>query len=174
MSPRRSKTDPEIVELPARTMAVVRTTGDPSEVGESVFKALYGAAYTLKFDLKKRGEEFKVEPPRARWFAGEGWREVPREQWEAAWALPVPEGTIELAQKVPERPVGLEVWEYGTCAQVLFIGQYADEEPTIRALHAWIAEQGYEIAGPHEEEYLTRPESKEPKTVIRYQVRPVR
>ena len=48
------RTDPEIVELPARKMAVVHTCGDPAELGEGVFKALYGAVYTLKFDLKKR------------------------------------------------------------------------------------------------------------------------
>ena len=158
MSPRKAKTDPEIVELPSRTMAVVRTVGDPNDVGESVFKALYGAAYTLKFALKKQGVDFKVEPPRARWFGGEGWKEVPRDQWEAAWALPVPDGTSEVPQKVPETPVGVETWEYGTVAQVLLLGAYADEEPTIRALHAFIDEQGYEIAGPHEEEYLSRPE----------------
>jgi hypothetical protein len=32
----------------------------------------------------------------------------------------------------------------------------------------------YEIAGPHEEEYLTRPDAKVPKTIIRYAVRPAR
>jgi hypothetical protein len=42
MAARRAKTDPEIVEMPARTMAVVRTLGDPNDVGERVFKALYG------------------------------------------------------------------------------------------------------------------------------------
>ena len=172
MSPRRLKTDPEIVEMPARTMAVVRTVGDPTALGEGVFKALYGAAYTLKFDLKKRGVEFKVEAPRARWFAGEGWKTVPREQWEAAWALPLPDGTTEVTQKVPKPPVGVENWEYGTVAQILHLGEYAEEEePTIARLHAFIAEQGYEIVGPHEEEYLSRPGAKEPKTVIRYQVR---
>lgn len=171
MSPRKLKTDPEIVDLPSRTMVVVRTVGDPTDLGESVFKALYGAAYTLKFDLKKRGVDFKMEAPSARWFAGENWRDVPREQWEAVWALPVPDGTTEVPQKVPSPPVGVETWEYGTVAQVLYIGAYADEEPTIKALHAFIAEQGYEIAGPHEEEYLSRPGAKAMKTIIRYQVR---
>jgi hypothetical protein len=171
MAERRRKTDPEIVELPARTMAVIRTTGDPNELGERVFKALYGAVYTLKFDLKKRGVEFKVEPPCARWFAGESWQSVPREQWEAAWGLPVPDGTEELPQKQPGTPVGVEVWEYGTVAQILHVGSYAQEAPTIERLHAFIAEQGYEIAGPHEEEYRSRPGVKEPKTVIRYRVR---
>jgi len=171
MSPRKLKTDPEIVELPSRTMAVVRTVGDPNDIGESVFKALYGAAYTLKFDLKKQGVAFKVEAPRARWFGGEGWKTVPRGEWEAAWALPLPDGTTEVPHKVPETPVAIETWEYGTVAQVLFIGAYADEEPAIRALHAFIEESGYEIAGPHEEEYLSSPAAKAPKTIIRYQVR---
>lgn len=172
MSARRAKTDPEILEMPARTMAVVRTFGDPNELGERVFKALYGAAYTLKFDFKKRGIEFKMEAPRARWFVGENWRNVPREQWEAAWALPIPDETTEVPQKDPETPVGVEIWEYGAVAQALHIGAYAEEEPTIERLRAFIADQGYEIAGPHEEEYLSRPSAKQPKTVIRYQVRP--
>ncbi len=171
MAPRKSKTDPEIVELPSRTMAVVRTVGDPNEIGERVFKALYGAAYTLKFDLKKRGDTFKIEPPRARWFAGENWRDVPRDHWTAAWALPVPDGTTEVVQKVPEQPVTIEGWDYGTVAQILHIGAYADEAPTIERLHAFIEAQGYEIAGPHEEEYQSRPGAKTQKTVIRYQVR---
>ncbi len=46
MAPRKSKTDPEIVELPSRTMAVVRTVGDPNEIGERVFKVLW-RAFTL-------------------------------------------------------------------------------------------------------------------------------
>jgi hypothetical protein len=152
-------------------MAVVRTVGDPQDVGENVFKALYGAAYTLKFGLKKQGVDFKVEPVRARWFAGDGWKDVPREEWVAAWALPVPDGTSEVTQKLPETPVALETWEYGTVAQLLHLGAYADEEPNIRRLHAFIEEQGYEIAGPHEEEYRSRPDAKVMKTVIRYQVR---
>ncbi len=171
MTPGRLRTDPEIVELPARTMAVVRTTGDPSELGEGVFKALYGAVYTLKFALKKEGGDFKIEPPRARWFAGADWKDVPRDQWQAAWALPIPDGTTEVPQKVPEPPVGVEVWEYGTVAQILHLGPYSEEEPTIARLHAFIADEGYEISGPHEEEYRSMPGAKEQKTVIRYQVR---
>ena len=169
--PRKRKTDPEILELPALTMAVVHSMGDPEEVGERVFKALYGAVYALKFALKKEGVDFKVAPPRARWFAGEDWRSVPREQWEAAWAIPVPEGTGAVVQKDADYPVTVETWDYGTVAQILHLGPYADEEPTIERLHAFIAEQGLAIAGAHEEEYLTRPGAKAQKTVIRYQVR---
>ena len=162
---------PEIAEIPARLMGVVRTIGDPREVGQKVFPALYGAAYALKFALKKDGVDYKVGAPCARWFGGPDWMTVPRDRWEAAWAIPIPEGTTELVQKDPETPVAIETWQYGLVAQILHIGSYADETPTITQLHEFITAEGYEIAGPHEEEYQSRPEAKAPKTVIRYQVR---
>ena len=162
---------PEVAVLPSRTMAVARTVGDPSEVGPRVFPALYGAVYALKSALKKAGVEFGIEPPCARWFNGPDWRSVPREAWTAAWAIPVPDGTRDLIQKDPSTPVAVETWEYGTVAQVLHVGTYADEEPTIVALHAFIAEQGLEIDGPHEEVYLSRPGSANQKTIVRYRVR---
>ena len=40
-------------------------------------------------------------------------------------------------------------------------------------LQEFIAASGYEIAGVHEEEYLSRPEAKQMKTIIRYPVRPL-
>lgn len=171
-SPKLQPFVPQIVELPPRTMAAARTTGDPNEVGPKVFPALYGAVYALKFARKKEGRDFRIEPPRARWFAGPDWRSVPREAWTAAWALPVPEDTQDLLQKDPAIPVAVETWDYGTVAQIVHVGEYAEEEPTIAKLTAFIADQGYEIVGPHEEEYLSRPGAAAPKTVIRYQVRP--
>ena len=95
---------------------------------------------------------------------------MPRDQWEAAWAIPIPEDVDEVAQKVPETPVVVETWEYGPVAQVLHLGEYSEEEPNIRRLHAFIEEQGFEIAGPHEEEYLSLPGAKQMKTIIRTQV----
>ena len=162
---------PEFAEMPAVTMAVVHTVGDPTVVGATVFPALYGAVYSLKFALKKQGVDYKVGPPCARWFGGADWMTIPREKWEAAWAIPIPESTTELVQKDQKTPVTIEPWEYGSVAQILHVGTYAEEEPTIRQLHDFIAAEGYEIAGPHEEEYLSSPASKAPKTVIRYQVR---
>ena len=171
-APARMKAfEPQITTLPARTMAVVRTTGDPAETGARAFPALYGAAYALKFALKKQGITFAVEPPCARWFNGPDWRAVPRSEWTAAWALPLPDGTTEVTQKDPAVPVVIETWEYGSVAQVLHLGTYAEEEPTIEKLHAFIAEQGLEIAGPHEEIYLSRPGAANQKTIVRYQVR---
>lgn len=159
---------PVLIEKPSQTMVAVTAKGDPNNVGESAFKALYGAVYGLKFQLKKSGkDDFKVTGLRARWPDA---HLLPKDQWTAHWALPIPEGTTELPSKVPEPEVRIEVWEYGTVAEILHLGPYSEEATTIEKLHGFIAESGYEIAGVYEEEYLTRPTAKVVKTVVRYPV----
>jgi hypothetical protein len=160
---------PQLIEIPFQKMAVVVTKGDPNKTDENAFKALYGSVYTLKFDLKKKtGQTFKVGPLRARW---PDVHLLPRDEWTAIWALPVPDDTQSLPQKSPEIEVRLETWDYGRVAQVLHIGPYSEEGPTIELLHKFIEENGLSIAGHHEEEYLTSPKAKVMKTIIRYPVR---
>jgi len=130
--------------------------------------ALYGSVYTLKFDLRRKGVTFKVAALRGRWPDA---HLVPKDQWTGLLALPVPADTASLPQKVPEAQVKLEMWNYGTVAQILHIGSYRTEGPTVERLHDFIAENGYEIAGDHEEEYLTSPKAKVQKTLIRYPIR---
>jgi hypothetical protein len=150
-------------------MAVVRGKGTPEKVFPVLMPALYGSVYTLKFDLKKKGlPTFKVSGLRARYPDA---HLVPMEEWTHIIGLPVPEDTTSLPQKVAGIEVKLETWEYGTVAQILHLGPYDQEFPTIERLHRFIADSGYEIAGIHEEEYLSRPNVKVPKTIIRYPVR---
>ncbi len=160
--------EPKAVEMPAQRMAVVTTIGDPNSVSQDAMKALYGAAYSLKFALKKQGVEFKVDALRARWPNA---HLVSKENWEAHWALPVPDATGELTQKVPAVQVRLETWEYGLVAQILHLGPFSTEGPTVQRLHDFIVQNGYGIAGEHEEHYLTRMDAKEQRTLIRYPIR---
>jgi hypothetical protein len=165
----RDRGEPRLVTLPATTMAVVTTRGDPNVVGGEAMKALYGAVYRLKFVLKKRGAEFKVSPLRARWpDAHLG----PKEEWTGIWGLPLPDGTDAVEPKEPGIAVNVEVWEYGDVAEILHVGPFSEETPTIERLHRFIEEQGYAIAGLHEEEYLTRLDAPRQRTIIRYPVRP--
>ena len=83
----------------------------------------------------------------------------------------MPEATASLPQKVPGVEVSLETWQYGTVAQILHIGPYDQEEPTIDRLNRFIQDGGYEVAGVHEEEYLTSPDAKVQKTIIRYPIK---
>ncbi len=164
-----SKKEPQILEMPPQKMAVVHGKGTPDKVFSELMPALYGSVYTLKFALKKKGlPTFKVSGLRARYPDA---HLVPKEEWTHIIALPIPEDTTSLTQKVPDIEVNIETWEYGTVAQILYVGSYAEEGPTVERLHQFIEENGYQIAGDHEEEYLTTPDAKNPKTIIRYQVR---
>jgi hypothetical protein len=166
--------EPGLVTLPALTVAVVRSSGDPGEAAQHVMKALYGAAYGLKFALKKRGVEMRMQWPRARWNWTPG--ADPSGGMQGEWALPVPDGTLtaDLPQKEEGWPVEVRRWEYGECAWVMHLGAYDAEKPTIARLAEFIDASGLEICGTHEEWYLSQPSAKVPKTVILYQVCPRR
>ncbi len=169
MPKKSSKTEPQILEMPSQKMAVVHAKGAPDKVFPEFMPALYSSVYTLKFDLKKKGlPTFKVSGLRARYPDA---HLVPMEEWSHIIGLPIPEDTISLPQKVSGIEVKIETWEYGTVAQILHLGPYDQEGPTVERLHRFIEENSYEIAGMHEEEYLTRPDAKVPKTIIRYPVK---
>jgi len=71
------------------------------------------------------------------------------------------------------RRSSLERFEEGPCAQVLYIGPFSDEGPTIARLHAFIRERGYSFEGSrqkHHEIYLSGPRRSVPekwRTIIR-------
>jgi hypothetical protein len=79
--------------------------------------------------------------------------------------------------KRPELPydvAALETMREGRAAQVLHVGPYNQETPTIVRLHAYIAEHGLKPAGKHHEIYLSDPRRTAPaklKTVIRQGVK---
>lgn len=170
MSPRKStRTEPQIVEMPPQKMAVVYARGAPDKVFAETMPALYGSVYTLKFDLKKKGlPTFKVSGLRARYPDA---HLVPKEEWTTIVALPIPDDTASLPQKAVGTEVKVDTWKYGTVAQILHLGPYDQEEAAVERLHSFIEDSGYEVVGPHEEEYLTTPDAKVPKTIIRYAVK---
>jgi hypothetical protein len=165
---------PEITQLPDRKMLVVRSFGDPNEIGPSVFGTLYGTAYGTKFKtFKPKGVKMELGKLCAMWPDA---HLKPKSEWTGIWAVPVPDYVLEkdLVQKEPQNPVKLEIWPGGTYAQILHLGTYAEEGPTIKVLHEFIEAQGIEmkeVIGMHEEEYLTKPDSKVVKTIIRYRVK---
>jgi hypothetical protein len=165
---KKLKTEPEILTMKNQKMAVVSTKGDPNKEAARVMPALYGSVYKLRFELKQKGIPFKVEKLRARWPDA---HILPKDQWTGIWGLPVPEATTTMPKKVPETEVKLETWNYGEVAQILHVGPYTEEEPTIMRLSEFITNGGYEIAGVHEEEYLTPPRAKVQKTLIRYPIK---
>jgi hypothetical protein len=185
---------PVIVEVPDLAFLMLDGRGDPdsSEAYQAALQALYGAAYTLKFTLKKAdpGRDFKVAPLEGLWWTG---GEPPslddlqseRGAWNWTMMIAVPDEVTaaEVAAAADaaarRRPlpaaglVRLERFAEGEAAQVMHIGPYAEEAPTIARLHEFVAEQGYELRGRHHEIYLGDPRRTAPerlKTVLRHPV----
>lgn len=167
--------EPRIVTMPAERVLMVTAKGNPSETAGRAFGLLMRAYYTVE-GVPKGGPAFKA--PRGRWPIG---ADRPPEEWIGRYAIPVPPQTAEVPNVASEEGMTLELttWEYGEVAEVLHVGPYSEEGPTVEALKAFIAERGYEITGEHEEEYLKSRglllpgNPKDYLTIIRYPVRPV-
>jgi hypothetical protein len=68
-------------------------------------------------------------------------------------------------------------WAEGRCAQLLHVGPYAGEGPSIVRLHQAIAAAGYRPRGRHHEIYLSDPRRTAPdnlRTIMRHPVEPER
>ena len=154
--------DPQIRKMPEQQkMLVVEKIGDPNATAGNAFSLLFSTFFKLP--------GVKMAPPRARWL---NTFTDPRDEWVGLYALPLPDSVESLPAGV--EGVKIDYWEYGEVAEILHIGAYSEETPTIEKVLAFIADQGYEVAGPHEEEYIRGPESgpdsSKYMTIIRYQV----
>ncbi|MGD9200685.1 MAG: GyrI-like domain-containing protein, partial [Chitinispirillia bacterium] len=98
--------------------------------------------------------------------------------WKGYVAIPLPPGINEVPDKADSEPypVHIKTLNYGTVAEIVHFGPYEKEQPVIGKLLGFINNQGYEICGLHEEEYIKGPgmpfvSPENYITIIRYQVR---
>jgi hypothetical protein len=164
--------EPEMVAMKDEMMLVVEAKGDPNVVGAKAF----GLVFQLYYQIPETPKGPLQAAPRARWPLA---LDTPKTEWAGLYAMPIPEGVTELPphQADPTMKASLAHWEYGEVAQIVHIGPYDKEEPTIERLKEFISAQGYATAGPHEEEYLKGPtmfsagNPEEYVTIIRYRVK---
>jgi hypothetical protein len=189
-----SADSPSIVEVP--TLRFLMLDGDGPIGGPQFaesFEALYKLAYPVKFSAKKQLDlSYPVMPSEGLYWDADGGPEVPlaeatRMVWRLLLMLP-DEISSEFVDEVREKvlakkslprlaDIRVQSLTEGTCAQVLHIGPYAAETPTVNRLRAFAAEKGYEFSGIHHEIYLSDPNRTAPeklKTILRYPVRPQR
>lgn len=143
--------EPRINVKSPQKMIVVKATGDPKTAGKKAFKKLFGLYYKLK-GVKKS----KPVAPIARWPKS---FDTPRDEWIGIYAMPIPESVKNLPEQKQqdELEVEIQIWQYGEVAEILHIGSYSSETPTIERLYKFVEQSGYIIAGDHEEEYLKGP-----------------
>ena len=185
------------IEVPDRRCFMIDGVGMPDGTAkdagltfQAAIQTLYGIGYTVHFALKRRGITTPVGALEALWSWGEAEGEQPPDNTDtpaARWTalLPVPADTTddEIAAAIEDLrrktdPVALPLLRVktlseGICAEVLYVGPYDEEHPTIEGLHAAIDAAGYRPVGRHHEIYLGDPRRSAPsklRTIIRQPV----
>lgn len=182
-----------LATVPRQQFLAIEGAGDPNNSVEwqSAVATLYGLSYTIKFALKKRGTtpDYGVMPLEGLWGLADGVPyspNAPRELWRWTALIVQPDfvtpDDVEAARaalgkkKSDARPhdARLDSMEEGQAAQIMHLGPYADEWPTIERLHAFITDEGLTPHMRHHEIYLSDPERTAPakmKTILRHPVK---
>ena len=186
----RATTTPQLVHVPPLTFLCLDGHGDPntSPAYAAAVQALYSVSYAAKFAVKKAGgPDFKVSPLEGLWWAEDlsTFLTGDKSAWDWTMMIRQPDAVTgdlfarlsdEVAAKksMPAaRELRLISFEEGAAAQVLHVGPYAAEAPTIARLHEFIREQGFTFDGhrhKHHEIYVGDPRRSAPeklRTIIR-------
>jgi hypothetical protein len=178
----------KIVDVPEMNFLMLDGTGDPNTAQEykDAVESIYAVSYTLKF-MFKRGTsaiDYGVMPLEGLWWTDDmsQFSELNKDIWKFTSMIMQPryvdrdmfDEAFEQVKKERSLPalskISFASFHEGLAAQIMYIGQYSAEGPTIKRLHGYIAENGYELTGKHHEIYLGDPRRSAPeklKTIIR-------
>jgi hypothetical protein len=185
--------EPHLLTVPPLLYLCLDGRGDPTRSPDfgAAMQALYALAYGLKFTAKKQQPslDFAVMTLESLWWAEDmdAFSLEERDQWLWRAIILQPEfitpellDTVrtEVLKKKPEitgalNQAYLDTLEEGLCAQIMHIGPYSTEKPTLDTLHAFIEAQGLRMIGKHHEIYLSDPSRSTPdrlRTIIRQPV----
>jgi hypothetical protein len=181
-----------VVDVPEFRYIAVDGRGDPntSPAYANAIEALYGVAYALKFASKKTvGRDFVVGPLEGLWRADDPTAFITRrkETWEWTMMISQPDwitddmvrAAVDAVSKKKDIPalggIRLLTLAEGTCVQILHIGSYDDETPTLDRLHNhYLPDNGLTFNGDHHEIYLSdarRTAAAKLKTILRQPVK---
>lgn len=188
---RPSKKEFELIEVPEMQFLMIDGKGDPNTSAEytEAIQMLYPLAYRIKFISKKELDRDYVVPPlEGLWWVADMRQFSVDKKSEWLWTMMIMQpdwieaatferARVEVAQKkgLPgvER-IRLEKYHEGLSVQIMYLGSYADEAPTLKRMHdEFIPSQGLQMAGKHHEIYLSDPRKVAPerlKTILRQPV----
>lgn len=182
----------EIVDVPQMNFLMADGAGDPnaSQEFQEIVEALFSVSYALKFMIKKSelAVDYGVLPLEGLWWTEDmsQFSIEDKSNWEWTIMIMQPEYvTAELVDKaigqVMEKKglpglskLRFEAFTEGKAAQIMHIGPFSAEGPTIEKLHDFIEEQGFERSGKHHEIYISdfrRTAPERLKTIIRQPMR---
>ena len=180
-----------LVDVPEMPFAMIDGEGRPkSATFAAAVTWLYSTVYPLKWIARERvGKDFIVAPLEGLWWADD-WNDFvadnrDRWKWRLMIALPgwmtwemFEQGRAKAGKKLGQPPAGLrmERFQEGRCVQILHIGPYSEEAPTIARMHTeFMPQNGLAPRGYHHEIYLSDERKVAPeklKTVLRQPVQP--
>ena len=181
-----------LVDVPQMNFLMLDGEGDPntSMDYQQAIEALYTMSYGIKFALKSQGYDHIVPPLEGLWWM-ENMNEFSlanKDRWEWTMMIMQPEWvTIEWVEKVRQdakkkknnaslSEVRFDSLNEGLAVQILYIGAYEKEAPTIAELHKFITSSGYQTNGKHHEIYLGDPRKTSPErlqTILRQPIRKI-
>jgi hypothetical protein len=184
------------VDVPPMRYLAVDGHGDPntSAAYRDAVEALFAVAYAVKFASKRGlGRDFVVAPLEGLWWADDRGAFVARDKGAWSWTMLIAqpdwiddEAVAAALAAVRAKATGasnpaldvlrLEHLHEGLSAQILHVGSYDDEAPTLARLHdEWMPQHGLTFNGAHHEVYLSDARRTAPeklRTVLRQPVRP--
>lgn len=180
----------EVVEVvvPTFKYLMIDGEGDPNTSQEyaQAVEALFSVSYTAKFMIKKGTQalDYAVMPLEGLWWADDMTAFTSNDKTLWKWTMmilqpsfvesEVIERAIAEVQKKKNLPaiskLRLKSFTEGHCAQILHIGPFSEEGPTIERVHNFIDSRAVRT-GKHHEIYLSdirRADPKKWKTIIRH------
>lgn len=178
-----------VVDVPRMNFVMVDGQGDPNTSQEyaEALEALYAVSYAIKFKIKKSegGVDYSVMPLEGLWWTDDmsEFSVEDKGAWKWTAMIMQPEayvtgthfeearGEVGAKKGLPATPrLRFEPFREGPSLQIMHLGPFSEEGPTIEKVHRGIRERGGEPDGKHHEIYLsdfrrTKPERL--RTIIR-------
>ena len=175
------------IDVPTMNYLMVDGEGDPntSQAYSDAVEVLFMVSYAVKFMVKKRASaiDYGVMPLEGLWWADDMSRFTTTDKSNWKWTMMIMQpsfvtpGMIDSAiadVKKKKNPTAisklrLEAFSEGRCAQILHIGSFSEEGPTIEKVHQFIDSKS-KRTGKHHEVYLSDIRKADPskwKTIIR-------
>jgi hypothetical protein len=188
-----SSKEVSIVRVPKMNFLMIDGIGDPntSKAYSDSIETLYSVSYSIKFILKKEKEiDYVVMPLEGLWWAEDmgqfSTKNKDKWKWTSMIMQPdfVDKKVFEMAfeqVKIKKNllmlsKIRFQSFSEGLSVQIMHIGPYSAEIPTIEKLHKFVKESGHNLRGKHHEIYLSDPRKTAPeriKTIIRQPIEPI-
>jgi hypothetical protein len=181
----------QLVDVPEMNFAMFDGKGPPGNVAyATALSWLYPVSYGIKFKSKlELGKDYVVPPLEGLWWADDyaAYTADRRDEWQWTMMIRVPDWieqdmftqSVEKAAGklgTPPETLRFQSFNEGQSVQIMHIGPYADEGPTIAKIHnEFLPENNLVENGEHHEIYIGDPRKIAPeklRTVLRQPVKP--